>query len=514
MLSRPGIQRDGTRFDSDAYTDGSWVRWQRGRPRKIAGYRQIFDQADGISRGINSFPSENQLYVHSGAQETLQRIILDVNTYLTAGVADRTPSGFVDSINNLWQFDQMYDATSEDTFLIAHAAQNAMDIASEIDAEVYVGDITADAALTAVPDGGGTLMVSGGVVVLHPYAFAFGSDGLIRQSVANKPADFTGTGSNSFRATAQKVVRGMALRGGAGNAPSGLFWSLDRIIRAAFIGGSPVFSYDTISNESGILAAQSVIEYDGVYYWIGIGRFMFFNGVVHELPNTSNLNFFFENLNWPYRNKVFAYKVPKFGEIWWCFPKYPSTEPNWAVIYSTNEKCWFDTELPNGGRSAGDNPASYRFPLLAGITPDADTDLYKLWQHEIGVDEVSGNPLRSHAIRSSYTTHEVSLTTGTPAIGKGISVGIIEPDFIQSGDLTLTVMGRANPRAADIISNDGPQTFVADPITPEQQLTNFKFSQRLVRFQIESNVAGGDYQSGKPLVHIAPSDERILGRVS
>lgn len=40
----PGIQRDGTVFDKQFYNDGEWVRFQRGRPRKILGYRVISDQ--------------------------------------------------------------------------------------------------------------------------------------------------------------------------------------------------------------------------------------------------------------------------------------------------------------------------------------------------------------------------------------------------------------------------------------------------------------------------------------
>jgi hypothetical protein len=39
--TKSGIQRDGTIFDMEFYTDGRWVRFQRGRPRKIGGYRQI-----------------------------------------------------------------------------------------------------------------------------------------------------------------------------------------------------------------------------------------------------------------------------------------------------------------------------------------------------------------------------------------------------------------------------------------------------------------------------------------
>ena len=35
LKSQPGIKRDGTKFEGDFYVDGQWVRFQRGRPRKI-----------------------------------------------------------------------------------------------------------------------------------------------------------------------------------------------------------------------------------------------------------------------------------------------------------------------------------------------------------------------------------------------------------------------------------------------------------------------------------------------
>ena len=47
-----GIQRDGTQFASGTYVDGKWVRFQYGKPRKIAGYNGAFLNAAGISRGM------------------------------------------------------------------------------------------------------------------------------------------------------------------------------------------------------------------------------------------------------------------------------------------------------------------------------------------------------------------------------------------------------------------------------------------------------------------------------
>ena len=50
--TKAGIQRDGTVLDKQFYNDGQWVRFQRGRPRKIGGYREMTNEFDGYSRGI------------------------------------------------------------------------------------------------------------------------------------------------------------------------------------------------------------------------------------------------------------------------------------------------------------------------------------------------------------------------------------------------------------------------------------------------------------------------------
>ena len=50
--TQPGIRRDGTILDGDQYSDGLWVRFQRGRPRKILGVRKISQQIYGPTRGM------------------------------------------------------------------------------------------------------------------------------------------------------------------------------------------------------------------------------------------------------------------------------------------------------------------------------------------------------------------------------------------------------------------------------------------------------------------------------
>lgn len=92
--TQPGVQRDGTIFDMNFYTDGLWVRFQRGRPRKIGGYRAITQTGTGYSRGIfvNSTDGVNQVF--NGYSSGLEVINVD-NLGIGGGVNQFTFNGIV-----------------------------------------------------------------------------------------------------------------------------------------------------------------------------------------------------------------------------------------------------------------------------------------------------------------------------------------------------------------------------------------------------------------------------------
>lgn len=429
--TKPGIQRDGTVFDADCYNDGRWVRFQRGRPRKMGGYREIVGDLAGPSRGIYLNPQQNFNNVFNGYSGGLQVLPIS-STGTGSGITDMTLSGFTANANNLWQFDTFFDGTGSGTnLLLAHPGRNLSLIDNNTNTPVLGGDInstslnpigvftatattttTSSATITmaavntqigagqtvtgtGLPSGatvvsiasttlvisapvttGGSsvvltfdnnISVSGGVVSLHPYVFVYGNNGLIKNCSAGNVNDWVSVDANEVSVATGKIVQGLPVRGGS-NAPSGLFWSLDSLIRVSFIGGTGTppqyWRYDLISSQSSILSSQSVIEYDGVYYWCGVDRFLLYNGVVKEIPNTFNQNYFFDNLNYAQREKVWVTKVPRFGEIWWYYPSGTATECNNAVIYNTRENVWYDAGFALGAqRSAGYFSQVFHYPI-------------------------------------------------------------------------------------------------------------------------------------------------------
>ena len=239
---------------------------------------------------------------------------------------------------------------------------------------VLTQNVTATSA-AAVLTFDNEVSVSGGVVALHPYVFVYGNDGLIKNCASGDFNDWVSAEANEVNVATGKIIQGFPVRGGS-NAPSGLFWSLDSLIRVSYapttltIGTTAVqtyWRYDIISSQSSMLSAQSVIEYDGIYYWCGVDRFLLYNGVVKEIDNPMNQNWFFDNLNYSQRQKVYATKVPRYGEIWWFYPRGDSEECNDAIIYNVREKVWYDAGQALGARrSAGYFSQVFRFPVNAG----------------------------------------------------------------------------------------------------------------------------------------------------
>lgn len=437
--TKPGIQRDGTVFDKTFYNDGRWVRFQRGRPRKIRGYRVISDQLFGPSRGVwvnaqNAFTS-----IFSGYNNGLE--VLTINDDgVGSGIGEFSLSNFTASNLNMWQFDGFYDVEGLGVqSLVAHPGQNLAAIDSTTDTPVLIGSITgttmsqigvftdsvtttnlsptvtlsvinpligagqtitgagipanttvvsvvgttitmsnnATASATVTATFNNNVEVSGGVVALHPYLFVFGNNGLIRNCAAGNTNDWVSADANAVNVATGKIVQGLPVRGGS-NSPSGLFWSLDSLIRVSYaptnlgVPGTANFAtptfwrYDIISSQTSIMSSQCVIEYDGIYYWCGVDRFLLYNGTVKEIPNSMNQNWFFDNLNYNQRQKVWVTKVPRFGEIWWFYPRGDATECTDAIIFNVREQTWYDAGQAVGARrSAGYFSQVFAYPVAA-----------------------------------------------------------------------------------------------------------------------------------------------------
>jgi hypothetical protein len=92
---------------------------------------------------------------------------------------------------------------------------------------------------------------------------------------------------------------------------------------------------------------------------------------------------------------------------------------------------------------------------------------------------------------------------------KALQVLLMEPDFVQSGPLTVQAMGRANARGPEV--NGEIKVIVETPQTPQEQVIYFKEQRRELRFRFASDCVGGDYQMGLVLAHVQPGDGTTIG---
>lgn len=514
LRPQPGIKKDTTETEGNFWDDGVWSRFYRGLPRSILGYRDMTDTFPGPSRGLLVNPIGNgYINVFSGSSDQLV-----VGQFTQAGIgsspADITPSGFSADPLNVWQMDKLFNNNGGGGVSIcAHSAPNLGNISNNDARPVYYGDINSISPLTAsalVGTATTTMTVDGGILALPPFLIAYGSDGLYAWSAINDPSTFPI--ANAANICATKIVKGLSIRGGTNN-PSALLWSLDSVIQAYFVGGDTVWGFNTLSDQSSILSSSGVVEMDGIYYWMGLDRFLTFNGVLRELPNEMNLDFFYSNLNFSQAQKAFAFKIPRWGEIWFCAPLFGASECNWAIIYNVRENTWYDTPLPSDGRSAAAFAQTFPYPIMGsalGLTPIGQNTgaVYPLWQHEFGNDQVRGNEV--DAILKSITSSTASIVGGgltlfgTPAASTEsvqTQMAFFEPDFEFNNNMQFQTLGRLYPQDSETILNT---TTISKK--PTGNFFSLEIQSRYLRWNISSNEQDGYYVMGSPLLHYRPGD--------
>ena len=566
-LSIPaGIKRDGTSFETNEYTDGTWCRFQRGIPKKMGGYRSLFTSQVGIYRGMIVQPYNGVNYIFAGNYQELDvfttgttfaagsgpftvnilpgtvpftlaasnstnftikgnvasdfpantTVIFSQTTPVNAitstaaydGTANTTvslSSGTVPNtaktvwLNNTpvftgdpdfqsdpsvgnytvtWQFDSIFSPLGQQLAVLAHPGKNLQNIDNGVNTQVLFGSITPannySWSFSGLSDSGGQyptyqpISVNGGVCVLYPFIFVYGSNGYIANNnvsgVYNQQNffDWNGPLANQVNVSASKIVKGMPMRGGT-NSPSGLFWSTDSLIRVTFNSAgatagtvpSTYWNYDIVSSQISIMSSNAIVEMDGAYWWMGVDRFYVYNGQVTVVPNDKNINWLFDNINYEQRQKVWATKVPRFNEIWFFYPRGTATECTDAIIYNTKDKIWYDAGSAVGAqRSCGytvelfptpiwadwnyETLSSRPFTVIAHPASLAAPTAYQFYLH--GDQTFNFNP-------GTY----VSFTTGSATFNQTWQI-------VSSQNIYNTTIGTPGVTLVTVSTADGPLT--------------------------------------------------------
>lgn len=521
LNSEPGIQRDGTLYDTKNYIDGQWVRFYRGRPRKMGGYKLIEQGSSTIIRTVYNYDNpttSSTVDTYLGREDSIGYERFDYNGASVSGFVNRTPADYIPNINNLWTFD-VFIETDLNPLIVSHVAPNANDMNNSTLGPVYYGNAEDNAPLIKVMNGSEPVEVSGGIIFAPPILIAYGNNGEIIWTDEAEINSWIG----SQNIANNKIIKMVLTRGSS--LPQLLAWTSNSLTALSYntsdITPDNFFTAVTIDNRITVMSVNSIVGFANQYFWIGLNQFYFFNGIVQPLQNTMNAEYFFQNIDLRSRAKVWGEIVnPATGgtEIWWHYPKINPDNPliithecTDVIIYHVEIKKWSDTVL---GRAAGAQIGPFPLPMMSDNQLLASTGTYPLWMHEFGYDKVIG--ATHYPIQSYFETHIYDFFEDNPTINRAMRTRRIEPDFSmtkpngQVSHMTVSVKNRFFP--SDTVENNkiqikGPYLF--DNNT--QKIDAVNSQGRLVSYRFESNEVGGGYTMGKTLLNYDIGDVRPSG---
>ena len=145
--------------------------------------------------------------------------------------------------------------------------------------------------------------------------------------------------------------------------------------------------------------------------------------------------------------------------------------------------------------------------LLPGTYVYDVTEGYSIWQHEFGQNAVSTTT--TTAVQSSITTSDISWISGSPGgenligMNRRMHLRRVEPNFLQSGEMAMTILGRKFANGQANVENSGPFYF-----NPQDGKIDLRVEHRLVRLKFESNTVDGNYEMGRLVITAEFGDER------
>lgn len=549
---KPGILRDGSFFQGNYCTNGQWVRFFRGQPQNIGGMVNyvIYIQTAPEMLPPSSTPTAALIYYDgTGNKHILIGVSLNnVNDKYNVIDATYNNSGgqtltyfkkFTNPTNTLTQFVVVISIINAipTQMILCLGMKNYTDInSSEAISTILAKESTDGFFQVNFPDF--VLQeATGGMLYVGNRLFYYGNNGLVRwSSIAQKKSNeetrlqkpfLFFKDKYSINISTDKVIYGAEWRGGA-NLPTIIFWTLSSIVIITNSNNQAIsdpddlsFSKKVLSRYISILSSNSVVEYDGIFYWPGTQRFFIFNGVVLPLENNFNRQTFFDTLDMSKRQRVFGVKNVTRDEIWWFYPekgKEANVGCTRAVIYNVVDNTWYDTAIE---RAAGyfDNTGGNMYTVGKNLSPyEGDTNSY-VWQHEVGNDQVNLYKevnQQKKAIPSFFTTPIISYATynqlNQPAgIDSTIKIMRIQPSIITTNqvNMTITINSYEYPASKVLKSNEIALTKEEEGIRVIIPNINVERQGGNINFTFKSDGLGSGYQMGTTFIVAKIGDNRI-----
>ena len=265
-----------------------------------------------------------------------------------------------------------------------------------------------------------------------------------------------------------------------------------------FIGPPFTFGIREVANGVTTAGPNCAVSVNDTVYWMGLGAFYLYNGVVQEIPCSVKEYVFDQTFNTELRDIVFAAHNSAFSEVWWFYPCTISGDCTRYVVYNYAQQLWYYGTMP---RSAWVDRGTSINPIAAGL----DGHLYT---HESGLDDGSTNP--PSPLNAYIQSTPVDLGDGD----QFMFVSRMIPDLTfrsSTGSPIATITLTAQNFPGGAFFGDQPSPVARSVSVPVEQYTTQTFVRlrgRAAALRIESNQVGTQWRLGSPRVDVRTDGRR------
>ncbi|MEQ8736694.1 MAG: hypothetical protein RIC29_17360 [Rhodospirillaceae bacterium] len=176
---------------------------------------------------------------------------------------------------------------------------------------------------------------------------------------------WTATASNT--AGFYKLAKGGRIVGGKPGRGENYIFTDEGLYTMRFVPDpTVVYRFDHVGSGCGLLGPNAAVVVDGqVFWWSNSGEFFRYAGGVPQPLQCTLRRDVFENLAKVQGDKVFAFRVAAYNEVWWLYPdSREGNECSRYVAYNFVENVWTSGTFD---RSAWIDSGVLRFPMATGL---------------------------------------------------------------------------------------------------------------------------------------------------
>ncbi len=277
-----------------------------------------------------------------------------------------------------------------------------------------------------------------------------------------------------------KLMAGTALSDGIS-----IVWTDTSVYHFQYTGSEFVYDSRLVGSNCGLIAPLGFSKVSGSAFWISSQQFFMYVSGVAPIPNQDDIvDYVFNDMDPSQITKTWCEYDMKNQQIRWHYCSLNSSEPNKYVDVSIGDWIWTTGTLD---RTTG---CLYRPGDASSLLVDADGVIYS---HNVGLD-ADGDALESYIEFGLY-----AMTNGAANIDV---MGLIPDCQRQVGNLTYEVYTKERPNSD---ANFDEQTAT---MGPSDVIADLRISGRHFGMTVRSNVVGGDYRLGIPMLEIGQTGTR------